>query len=405
MSTGSQLKDLQCFDNRSGEWVYIPTLTIYQKLLSVSLRTLGSRCVGIAANGGEELEITGCNIGTGSQIVAGISLDGVDSSAKPRHFSNNSGSGSPLFDLSGMNNTFVSGGYTLGFYSSSTSGRGMITNLRIGNNPNMVNHPIYGSNMVIDNCVFSGFVTLYTVDSRIDAICADYNFIDLGSGNSVEVRSRNYTSEWTASGANPSIGNGTFNTAFSRSGGLVTVTGEIKIGSTTDTGSGIWSIKLPVTAKSYAWDQPCAGIFEAVGAGKPFQYQGTCIIPTANRDVIQFRYLDERVTFIQEAVGSDVTANDNKITLSGYSYNKGKNMVKVYQNGLLLSLANGDYSETFATGLGTDVTINTTIAPTDKFLVSIPKPESASIVGGTSSTGDVWPQDTRLRFNFSYFCK
>ncbi|QCQ59201.1 hypothetical protein barba126A_phanotate144 [Rheinheimera phage vB_RspM_barba_12-6A] len=405
MSTATIIKEMQLFASDSGVWVEIPTATLYQKLLSASIRTTGSRCVNIAADGGQELEITGCNIGTGSQVIAGIGLTGVDTAAQPRHFSNNSGSGSPLYDFSGMNDTFVSGGYTLGFFSDATSIKAMITNLRVGGNPNLVDHPIYGENMVIDNCVFSGFVTLYCTDSRIDAICGDYNFIDLGSGNSVEIRGRNYVPSWTASATDPVLGNGTIKGRYSRSGGVVTVSGEIRIGSTTNTGSGIWRVSLPITALSLTWDQPCAGIFEAVGAGKPFQYQGSMIIPTANRDVVEFRYVDSRTNFVQSNTGAEVTAAANKIVLVGYTYQKVVGMAQVYQNGLLLSLADGDYDETFAGGLGIDFTINTVIAPSDVFTVIIPKPAAASVVGGTSSTGDTWPQDTRLRFNFSYFAK
>lgn len=405
MQTASQIRDMQLFTSSGGNWVLIPASTQYQKILSASIRTSGVRCIGIAADGGEEMEVTGCNLGSGSQAVPCISLDGVDSAARPRHFNNNSGSGSPVYDFSGMNDTFVSGGYTLGFFSNASTSKPMITNLRVGSNPNLVNHPIYGENVVIDNCVFSGAVTLYCTDSRIDAICSDYNFIDLGSGNSVEIRGRNYTPVWTATVTNPSIGNGTLSGRYSRSGGVVTVSGQIVIGSTTTTGSGIWRISLPITALSLTWDQPVAGIFEAVGAGKPFQYQGSCIIPTSNRDVIEFRYIDERQNFVQKNTGSEVTAASNKIILSGYSYQKAVGMAQVYQNGQLLSLANGDYDETFAGGVGVDFTINTTIAPSDVFLVVIPKPAAASVVGGTSSNGDTWPTSTRLRFNFSYFCK
>lgn len=55
-----------------------------------------------------------------------------------------------------------------------------------------------------------------------------------------------YTPSWTAATANPTLGNGTLTARWTRVGGQIHVIGSLVLGSTSNGGTGVWSISLPV---------------------------------------------------------------------------------------------------------------------------------------------------------------
>lgn len=55
---------------------------------------------------------------------------------------------------------------------------------------------------------------------------------------------------WTASTTNPSIGNGTLTSRWMKVGRTVTWVGNLWCGSTTNGGSGLWNVSLPVPVAS-----------------------------------------------------------------------------------------------------------------------------------------------------------
>ncbi|MGW6703618.1 hypothetical protein ACWGDE_01810 [Streptomyces sp. NPDC054956] len=61
-----------------------------------------------------------------------------------------------------------------------------------------------------------------------------------------------YTPTWTASTTNPTLGNGTLTTRWARVGRMVTWVGTVDLGSTSNGGTGVWQMSLPVAAASGA---------------------------------------------------------------------------------------------------------------------------------------------------------
>jgi hypothetical protein len=100
-----------------------------------------------------------------------------------------------------------------------------------------------------DNC---------SVDNNTGGIVLYGNYAALGFGspNYVAYNTNNLTSEsgttppwtpqWTGSGSNPVIGNGSITSSWARHGPIVTMSVKITMGSTTTYGSGQWSISIPI---------------------------------------------------------------------------------------------------------------------------------------------------------------
>ena len=54
-----------------------------------------------------------------------------------------------------------------------------------------------------------------------------------------------YTPDWTSSGTDPAIGNGTLSASYRRIGTIGFCRGVIKMGTTTTYGTGSWEVSLP----------------------------------------------------------------------------------------------------------------------------------------------------------------
>ncbi|MFD0405026.1 hypothetical protein [Kitasatospora sp. NPDC127116] len=81
----------------------------------------------------------------------------------------------------------------------------------------------------------------------------------------------NVTPAWTASVTNPSLGNGTLLSRWARVGRKISWMGTLILGSTSNGGTGIWSLSLPVQAASTGILQ--LGVADYVNAGDN-EYQG-----------------------------------------------------------------------------------------------------------------------------------
>lgn len=397
MSNASKISDMRLFDSvNSGEFVTIPAATAFQEIINAGVRVNGSRCIDIAANGGEEMQVHRCNLGTSSEAHAAIGLTGVDSAARPRHFSNNSGSGSPIYDFTGMNDTFVNGGYTQGFICGSTASKVMMSNVRVGANAALGAQVIAGENHTLTNMVFATPVTLTCTDSRIDSIAPDWDFIDNGTGNSVEVKFRSYSPTITTTGSPFSIGDGAITAYFSRAGNLINVVFEVIIGSTTNLGSGVWYLSVPIQGANLGIAYTTNGSFQRTGAS---QAMIGAVVMEDDRNRVSFVYPD--------TVGSSqvITLNGSSVTggvidLSPIRFAPDTNSVKVYINGARLMFDRGDFVENSPT----QITIAAPYVATDNIMVEVERVDQYN-VGNNTSRAESWPVSSRLRGSFSYYCK
>lgn len=94
---------------------------------------------------------------------------------------------------------------------------------------------------------------------------------------------KSYTPAWTASGSNPSLGNGTLSGRVVRSGGQVTVTIALTIGSTTTFGSGDWLFSIPYPAALAS-----AGVARVVDSGTGYN-MGAAGIETGSSQLAIYR--------------------------------------------------------------------------------------------------------------------
>ena len=251
----------------------------YQYMYFVRVVGSASSVVTFDANTGNEFRAYACEFATSGAlgVVGSVAVVGTESGC-PRHFTNCGGEGSTLYDFSGANDIFVTGGYTNGIITNATASKLMANNLRIGAAAGTPT--IRGENHTFVNCVWATPVILECTDSIFNGIVGDWDITDNGTGNSVFIKSRVYTPAWTASVANPSIGNGSIRGRFSREGNLVNVQMDIRFGSTTTFGTGTWSFSLPVPIDLDPL-QPIAnfgsGVTQDTGAGQEY-----VLMPRAN---------------------------------------------------------------------------------------------------------------------------
>lgn len=249
-ATGSELKDLQIVGGKSS-MILFKTGTERQFLNRVRLIPSGGfKAIVFESRGGHGLQCDSCTLGSGDTGVAGAGmLEGVvDSSSAERHFTNCSGAGNPLLDLSGMNDTFIVSGFsTNGLIFSDNTSKAFISNMRWGvSTTNPVSRvEVRGENINISNEVGLP-LDLYCSASRVSTITPDYDINDYGKGNMLSVRPRAYLPTFTGSGSiKPSIGSGSIKGFYSREGGRITIQVEIIWSSDSTMGNGRFIIGLP----------------------------------------------------------------------------------------------------------------------------------------------------------------
>ncbi|MEU3665741.1 hypothetical protein [Streptomyces virginiae] len=86
-----------------------------------------------------------------------------------------------------------------------------------------------------------------------------------------------YTPTWTASTTNPTLGNGTLVSRWCRVGRMINWMGTLTLGSTSNGGTGLWRMSVPVTAASGASMPTWRGVFSYVKPGDN-DYIGQCFL-------------------------------------------------------------------------------------------------------------------------------
>lgn len=202
-------------------------------------------CVDFQTDGGSTFVSTGSTYHTlaAPGVRAAISVTGVDSSATSRHFTDAESSGCTLYNFGGCNDFYVSGGFTNGLIFSAQTSKAILVNLRIGAAAGTVT--IRGGACKLANCVFAAPVILEGSSHRFDCEVPSFDITDNSTNSQVEIKSRSYPAAWTASGSAPSVGNGSYQSFFDRTGSRITVTIDFSIGSTTNVGTGSWAFSLP----------------------------------------------------------------------------------------------------------------------------------------------------------------
>ena len=212
---------------------------------NVEIQNFVQSCVVFPSDqSGATFRANSCNFYTTGAVgvVAAVACAATDTAAASRHFYNCESAGCTLFDFSGMNDTYVSGGYTRDFITSVNTSKLLMNLIRVANVGAMT---INGSSHTFDGLVFADVVTLACTNSHFYCIVPNYSVTDNGTGNDVFQRLQTYTPTWTASGTAPALGNGTITGYWSRQGNQISVEIDFTIGSTSTVGTGDWSFSLP----------------------------------------------------------------------------------------------------------------------------------------------------------------
>lgn len=187
------------------------------------------------------------NAGTGTNRFA-IVIDSTQKlSAVPRKFFGVETDGTCSFDFGGCNNVFVSGSFLADLKYTADSRAVLITGSRIANQAALT---VDGHNNTIVGCDLSPVITIASGADNIAIQGNSYNNIEIvdNSGNNrnlIDTWSQSYTPNLTSGGTAPSLGNGSITGSYTRTGGSVTIIGQLTIGSTTSLGTGGLSISLP----------------------------------------------------------------------------------------------------------------------------------------------------------------
>jgi hypothetical protein len=223
-----------------------------QLMVNTTVKNFSEACMRFAKNGGSEFTAIGCRFQTtGTQgvqaAVCGPSTP--DDNATPRKFYACSSGGCTLFDFGGCNHWWASGFYTNGLiWSNANAFDVSLTQFRCGS--------LGGNITVKGNSHFimglSAVKWVIEAESSIFHVqCPDWEIDDQGQNNSIDLPYPDiWTVDWTGSVSNPSIGNGSINSQWSRRGSWARVEVDITIGSTTDLGSGDWFFSMPRLEKT-----------------------------------------------------------------------------------------------------------------------------------------------------------
>jgi len=240
----------------SGRGVLLATTSPSSYAFQTEITNFSQACLEFAADTGATFRASQCDFYTTGAVgsVAAVRVNGTDTTATSRHFTDCESGGCTLFDFGGANDVYVSGGYSAGLIFGAASSKVMIVNMRIGN---LATTTVAGSSHRIRNCVFAAAVTLTCINSTFHNEVPAYAITDNGTGNDVYIASSSYTPTWSATGGGASLGNGSIAARWSRQGGLVDFQIDFTIGSTTNVGSGAWEFTLPVPDSAAGPVQMC----------------------------------------------------------------------------------------------------------------------------------------------------
>jgi hypothetical protein len=224
-----------------------------QRMEDVSIEDTAGACIEFGHIGaGSQFSARGLyvnrrNSGTGTGNYAIVMASGAQLSAVPRNFDDLQTGGGCSFDFGGCNDVKVNNA-TIGDIAFTANSRGVkFSNVRLLNQANLT---ILGSNVGFDsgcdiapNITFDG-VGPYSFSGTCNGTITDSSD---NMNNVIEAPSVSYTPTWTASTANPAIGNGTLIGEYTRHGDTITIGISLTVGSTTTFGTGDWRFSVPVT--------------------------------------------------------------------------------------------------------------------------------------------------------------
>lgn len=134
---------------------------------------------------------------------------------------------------------------------------------------------------------------------------------------------QSWTPVWTGATTNPVLNNGTLEGAYARIGDVVFWRLSLKIGSTTTTGSGLWSFSLPVNANAAML--PTSGLGSGIGTwyGEnpgTVGYGGSAVLVTAS--TMAMSYTNNTSTGAQAQIRNNLPAawSTNWFVLASGSY-------------------------------------------------------------------------------------
>lgn len=240
----------------------------YQQIRFCRIFDTASYCieyVSAAAGAGFGSRVIGCDLSVAGDAVATVKWgNDPTNSHGNRMIAFSTSGGGPLVDCSNADNGFIIGN-TIGDNGTSAGiiyGTGSAKIMTIGNRiASTTTITLQGESHVFEGNVCASGLTLSA--SAIGCHVGDANVFTStvtdnsgGQSNSISIGPTSYTPTWTGSGSNPSVGNGSLSSVWSRRGRQITWTLDLNIGSTTTFGTGEWRFSLPpggVSASQPAW--------------------------------------------------------------------------------------------------------------------------------------------------------
>lgn len=270
-----------------GDGIVVPAGNFGGGMSDAQIINFPANCLHFNANGGSQFKANRCTFYTLGTIgtVGAVRIDPGDTASVPRHFSDCESSGCTLYDFTGSNDTFVTGGYTNGLIFGATSSKVFMSNIRIGAAAGAVT--ITGGSHVITNVVSAAAITINGTNHIVNIQAPNYAITDNSTGSNVMCMGA-FTPIWGGSTANPAIGNGTLRAKYQRMGSRVSMTVELIVGSTTTLGTGDWSFSLPFPS-SAALNQVGGAGFNT-GSGTTCKQFNPRVIASAN--VCTLYYID-----------------------------------------------------------------------------------------------------------------
>lgn len=276
LGTGAILRGLQIDGNGgtyTGRGVLINSGATNQTIDQCRITDFNNYCV----------EFTAASAGSGFQMTPGTELSRTtpgdvavklptDVSASPRHFNGVNASSSVLIDTAGADNTLITGCFARNIIFGTTSAKVICVGNRLAT---------VGSNCVVQgvNQIFTGNDVAGTIEagSSLTSSTISGNYpgpvldSSLSRSNTIDNVYFDFTPVWTAASVNPSLGNGTLTGRLVRTNRLVKVTMYLTIGSTTTTGTGVWTFALPASLSWMTASKLAIGSCYGLRSGVNFQ--------------------------------------------------------------------------------------------------------------------------------------
>lgn len=254
----------------AGRGVFFVGNTPNSRMLFAEIINFSEACLEFGADAGNAFRAIACVFKTTGAVgsVAAVRVNGTDTAASSRHFTNCESAGCTLYDFGGCNDLYVTGGFTNGLIFGSAGSKVMMTNVRVGASAGAVT--VRGSSHQISNCVFAVAVTLSCINTFFSCETPSFAITDSGTGNNVYIGTSVYTPVFAASGGGASVGNGLIRGRWSRQGSKIHFQIDFNFGTTTAVGTGNFTFTLPVTDLG-------SGAVQLIGTGYVSSNADACV--------------------------------------------------------------------------------------------------------------------------------